>query len=169
MQMSLFTKNGYSRASSATYLHWMTALALGCSVHSQGAAAKDLKSLVEFVAPAYTAMNFAMVCAQDDPKFHRATSGPRGTAFHYAEHVKDEAIESLTHDEAVRVLTLAADEARVIARRELRKLAPNYPRARPGEIASWCREVASEFVRAFIELHDSAHEMLIQQIEKAKQ
>ena len=53
-------------------------------------AAKDLNALAAFVAPAYTAMNFAIVCAPHDPVFLSQTSGPRGTALAYAEHVRDE-------------------------------------------------------------------------------
>ncbi|HZQ11831.1 MAG TPA: hypothetical protein VFB31_03375 [Pseudolabrys sp.] len=141
----------------------------GYAVSAEGAAAKDLRALAEFVVPAYTAMNFTMVCAQDDPQFLSRTRGVRGNALEYAEHVKDEAIASLTYDEAVAVLTMAADEARTIARRELRKLAPNYPAARPGEITNWCRNDASNFVRAFIEQHDGRHAMLLQDLERARQ
>lgn len=142
---------------------------IGYAVGTQGAAAKDLKALAEFVVPAYTAMNFTMICAQDNPQFLSQTRGSRGTALQYAEHVKNEAIASLTYDEAVNVLKMAADEARSVARRELRKLAPDYPTARPGEITSWCRNGASNFVRTFIEQHDGRHAMLLQDLEHAKQ
>lgn len=141
---------------------------VGYAVSAQGAAAKDLKALAEFVVPAYTAMNFTVVCAQDDPQFLSETRGSRGTALQYAEHVKNEAIASLTYDEAVTVLKMAADEARSVARRELRKLAPNYPTARPGEITSWCHNDARSFVRTFIEQHDGRHAMLLQDLERAR-
>jgi hypothetical protein len=141
---------------------------LGYAASPEAAAAKDLKALAEFVVPAYTAMNFTMVCGQDDPRFLSETSGPRGTAIQYAEHVKNEAIVSLTNDEAVIVLKMAADEARSVARRELRKQAPDYPKAHPGEITNWCRNEASRFVRAFIEQHDSRHAALMQELEHAK-
>ena len=62
------------------------------------------------------------------------------------------------------VLKTAADEARSVAREELRKLAPNYPTARPGKITSWCRDEASNFVRAFIEQHDRHHATLLQEL-----
>lgn len=75
----------------------------------QSSTAKDLDVLSEFVAPAYTAMNFAAICARDRPWALSQPRGLRGSAVEYAEHVKDEAIASLTHDEALKVLKAAAD------------------------------------------------------------
>lgn len=106
--------------------NWQTALctAAFCALPHSVVYAKDLKTIAEFVVPAYTAMNFAMLCAQDDPWFLADARGPRGHAIKYAEHVKDEAIASLTEDEAAAVLRMAADEARSTARAELRKVIP---------------------------------------------
>ena len=42
---------------------------LSVSVISGDAAGKDLKALAAIVVPAYTSMDFALVCAQDDPNF----------------------------------------------------------------------------------------------------
>ena len=89
-------------------------------------------------------------------------------ALQYAEHVKNEAIASLTYDEAVAILKMAADEARSVARRELRKQAPDYPKAHPGEITNWCRNEASRFVLIFIEEHDRRHIELLQELERLK-
>lgn len=112
--------------------------------------AKDLKAIAEFVIPAYTAMNFTMLCAQDDPWFLTDARGPRGHAINYAKHVKDEAIASLTEDESAIALRMAADEARSVARAEIRKIIPNRTYRYP-EIAGWCRGDALRFVRSFIE------------------
>ena len=171
MKMPLCIRNGHSRASPASTAQRIATLAavVGYTVSGQGAAAKDLKAMAEFVVPAYTAMNFTMVCAQDDPQFLSRTRGVRGNALEYAEHIKNETIASLSYDEAVTVLKMAADEARSIARRELRRQAPNYPTARPGEIANWCRGEASNFVRAFIGQHDDRHAILLQELERARQ
>jgi len=65
------------------------------------AIAKDLDAISRFVAPAYVAMNVTAVCARRDAAFLSLTSGARGNALHYAEHVKNEAIESLTQEEGV--------------------------------------------------------------------
>lgn len=146
-----------------------TLLCAFVGVQSSSSVAKDLQAIAEFVIPAYTAMNFTALCAQDDPWFIVDARGPRGNALEYAEHVKDEAIASLTHDESATVLKLAADEARSAARNELRKLISDYPTYRYGEIADWCRGDAMRFVRAFIEQHDMDHTTLLRGLEKAKQ
>jgi hypothetical protein len=142
---------------------------LGYVGKPESAVAKDLKAVADFVIPAYTAMNFTTICAQDDPHFLSQTSGPRGNALQYAEHVKNEAIASLTYEEAVMVLQMAASEARTAARRELRKLAPDYPKAHPGEVTDWCRNEASRFVRESIEKHDGQHATILQELERSKQ
>lgn len=150
--------------------YWRTAL-LAAAVYAlphSVAVAKDLRAIAEFVVPAYTAMNFAMLCAQDDPWFLADARGPRGHAIKYAEHVKDEAIASLPEDEAVIVLRMAADEARSVARTALRMVIPNSTYRYP-EIAGWCRDNALAFVRNFIEQHDSDHARLLQRLEQAKQ
>ncbi len=139
------------------------------AVASPQVAARDLDALAQIVVPAYTAMNFAMLCREDDPWFLLDTKGPRGTALHYAQHVKDEVIVALRQDEAVDVLKRAADAARATARQELRNVLPNYPHGQVGEITTWCRSAAATFVRSFIEHHDSAHDALLQEIERAKQ
>lgn len=150
--------------------HWQTALfaAAFCALPHSVVCAKDLKAIAEFVVPAYTAMNFAMLCAQDDPWFLADARGPRGHAIKYAEHVKDEAISSLTEVESITVLKMAADEARSIARAELRKIIPNRTYRYP-EISGWCRSDVLHFVRSFIERHDAEHAVLLQRLEQAKQ
>lgn len=168
MQALLRIRNGHSRASPASRFLLLMATLVGCAASPDGATAKDLGGVADFVVPAYTAMHFTILCAQDDPQFLSLTGGPRGTALEYAEHVKNEAIASLTYDEAVTVLKIAANEARSVARQELRKLAPDYPTAHPGEITSWCRNYARNFVQSFIERHDGRHEALLQELETAK-
>lgn len=143
------------------------AVAFWALPHS-AAVAKDLKAIAEFVIPAYTAMNFTMLCAQDDPWFLTDAHGPRGHAIKYADHVKDEAIASLTEGDAIIVLRMAADEARSIARAEIRKVVPNRTYRYP-EIESWCRGDALRFVRSFIEQHDTEHSILLQRLEQVKQ
>lgn len=143
-------------------------VAVLCTLTYSVAASKDLKTIAAFVHPAYTAMNFTILCAQDDPSFLTDTLGPRGNALKYAEHVKDEAIASLTYNESVLVLKMAADEARSTARSELRKVLPNYPTYTPVEVVGWCRGYVIRFVRAFIQQHDENHETLLKELEFAK-
>jgi hypothetical protein len=125
-----------------------------CSV----AAAKDVDALADFVRPAYTAMNFAVLCAPASPHFLAKTSGPRGTAIDYAEHVKNETIEFLTQEEAVAVLRLAADAARQAAREKLYQLAlPTDDAATAHAVRQWCEGEAKQFVLQFIQRHDEDH------------
>jgi len=131
-------------------------------------AAKDLNALAEFVTPAYTAMNFAMVCASGDPHFLAQTRGPRGHAINYAEHVKDEVIASLSHAEAVTALTAAADMARATSLRTLRAFNSQNPALEKARIREWCGREAMEFIRTFIADHDNNHEGLLSKVEEAR-
>lgn len=128
---------------------------LACA--SSYSAAKDLEALARFVTPAYTAMNLAAVCASRDSQFLGQTSGPRGTAFHYAEHVKNEAIESLSPEEAAIALKAAADAARAIALRTFQRLNASDPALEAQQIRSWCEAEGREMVRKFIREHDENH------------
>jgi hypothetical protein len=170
MQTLFYYRHRYSSFSAGILLQRLTFVVLLCSaVITEDAAAKDLGALAEFVIPAYTAMDFAAVCAQDDPLFLQRTRGARGNALQYAEHIKDEAIKSLDRGEAITVLKAAAEAARNVARKQMRQLAPNYPAAIPGEIATWCHEVVSPFVRTIMERHEEGHAQLMTKIEQAKQ
>jgi hypothetical protein len=130
--------------------------------------ARDLDAMAEILVPAYTAMNYTLICAQDDPRFLPRTSGARGTALNYAEHVKDEVIESLTHEEAVVVLMKAASAARSFAREDLRRVLPSYPIGSADQIVDWCYTTAFPFVRAFIEHHDLYHDEILQELKQAR-
>ena len=101
------------------YFSIFVAVLIGNFCSGRAATAADLQKLAEFVRPAYTAMNFAAVCVRDNPSFLTDVKGPRGTAFHYAQHVKDEAIEGLSPADAATVLKSAADAARETARAKL--------------------------------------------------
>lgn len=146
----------------------MLVVMLSISGGPKVAMAKDLKVLSEFLIPAYIAMNVSVICAQDDPSFLAETSGPRGSALQYAEHVKDEVISSLTYEESVVILKAAADKARSIVRQKLKKLVPDYPVARPGELTDWCRNDAENFVRDIIKRHDQNHAIFFYELEQAK-
>src|SRR4051812_33713912 len=76
---------------------WRTTAVVAALVlpNAGAASAKDLAALEELIIPAYTAMNFAVVCATRQPHFLSESSGPRGNALNYAEHVKNEVIDGL--------------------------------------------------------------------------
>jgi hypothetical protein len=148
------------------------AIFFACAVHVvsfSSSAARDLDAMAEILVPAYTAMNYALICGRDDPRFLPQTLGARGTVLSYAEHVKDEVIESISHEELVVVLTKAADKARSIAREELRRIVPTYPTGRADQIVNWCYGAAMQFVRAFIEHHDGEHDAILQELERARE
>jgi hypothetical protein len=137
-----------------------------CSI----AAAKDVGALADFVRPAYVAMNFAVLCVGASPHFLVKTSGPRGTAIDYAEHVKNETIEFLTQEEAVAVLRLAADAARQAARKKLYQLAlPTDDAATAHAVSQWCEGEAKQFVLQFVQQHDEDHIAAIELLQRAKQ
>jgi len=145
---------------------WLTVIAsflkLDCST------AKDLNTLAQLVVPAYTAMNFAAICARDGGWVASQPRGLRGSAIQYAEHVKDEAISSLTYDEAVAVLKAAADVARSRALKALRSLASADPAVQEVQVRAWCRGFVTEFILLFIDQHDKSHNELLRQMEQAK-
>lgn len=67
-----------------------------CTGFSSVASAKDIQAIRKVCDPCLYGNEFSMLCSQDDPWFLIDTRGPRGHAIKYAEHVKDEAIASLT-------------------------------------------------------------------------
>jgi hypothetical protein len=146
----------------------MTVIAVGLLTHPASGA--DLRGLAEFVQPAYTSMNFAAVCMRDDPLFLTRATGPRGTAFDYAQHVKDEAIDGLSEADASAILKLAADSARTTAKDKL------YELVRPGDnlgtvqaVMSWCEQEGMVLIRNFIRKHDSMHAEVEEFLRRAKQ
>ena len=146
----------------------VVAVVLGI-ISSSTALTKDLESLSAFVKPAYTAMNFAAICAKDNPFFLADTSGPRGTALHYAQHVKDEAIESLSEGEALAVLKTAADAARLVARQKLYQLAqPGDDSGTVSAIRDWCDQEVRHFILEFIRQHDGSHADIVDFLQRAK-
>src|SRR5690349_623915 len=121
--------------------HW--AFLLAALAASPPASARDLVSLSRLLTPAYTAMNYASVCASDLPWARRPPTGVRGTAFHYAEHVKDEIIAELSADEALTVLRRAADDARADARKHLRtSVAADEADLKAVRLKAWCEGYA---------------------------
>lgn len=146
----------------------MTAIAVTLLAHQASAA--DLRSLAEFVQPAYTSMNFAALCMRDDPFFLTRVTGQRGTAFDYAQHVKDEAIDGLSEVDAAVALKLAADAARITARAklyELVRLGDNYGTVQA--VMSWCNEEGKLLILGFMQEHDSTHVEVEEFLRRAKQ
>ena len=111
-------------------------------------------------------MNVAVLCAQEDAAFLSDTAGPRGTAVHYAAHVKDEVIEGLPDTEARIVLRRAADFARTIARAELDRISRLGPVQT--EVRAWCQSTARAFIREVIVRHDEHHDQWLAAVASAR-
>ncbi|MBX9841303.1 MAG: hypothetical protein K2Z80_05790 [Xanthobacteraceae bacterium] len=136
---------------------------------SPPASAKDLLSLSRLLTPAYTAMNYAAVCASDPPWAQTQPAGGRGTAVQYAQHIKDEIISGLTHEEALAVVRLAADAARADAREHLRSsVIAGEATGKAARLNGWCERYANGFIGALIRNHDSDHETFLKQVAQAK-
>lgn len=137
------------------------------TVLSSPSLAGDLKPVAEFVRPAYVAMTLTMLCARDDPWFLTDSSGPRGNPIQYAEHVKNEAIMSLSKADALTVLKKAAEDARHEAQREFHKVVPTQD-YRYSQIAGWCRSYVLKFVRNVIKTHDLDHSLRMRHLDRDK-
>jgi hypothetical protein len=134
------------------------------------ASAKDLRRLSALVTPSYAAMSIAVMCTQDDPSFVITHTGPRGTALHYAQHVKDEVIEGLTYAEAKTVLIAAAEAARASARKKLHEIANAFDRgATIQAVTAYCATDGKAMVLDTIAAHDAAHEQFIDDLRAAKE
>lgn len=130
--------------------------------------AKDLAALSELVRPAYTAMDYARLCAMEPQWLVTEPRGIRGSAINYAEHVKDETIKALTQEEAVIVLRAAADGAIAEAREQLRTKVILRDKAKEAvQFRAWCNTYVTTFILDFINKHDSDHESFLQQIDNA--
>ena len=130
-------------------------------------AAKDLLALSELLTPAYTAMNFAALCA-DEPSWKAVQPiGRRGTAINYAEHVKDEIVGVLSYGDALTVLRSAADQARAEARWQLQiRIKAANPNMENARFRMWCAEYASSFIEAFIVEHDDRHSEFLEHLSR---
>ncbi len=133
------------------------------------AAARDLGALSLLLTPAYTAMQYAGLCARTPQWSLSEPAGARGKAIHYAQHVKDETINALTYEEAVTVVKAAADAARAEARLQLRTsvISSDAPEEAV-RFRVWCEGYVNNFIRDFIIKHDGEHVAFLEQVNLAK-
>ena len=134
-----------------------------------GARAADIPFLSEFLFSAYEVLNYTSVCMAKDPEFIAQTSGSRGTALHYAEHVKDETIASLEPGDIALVLRTAALAAKIVSLRTLRRLDAADHQQSDAQIVEWCATRARSFVRDFIQHHDSNHPVILDALKRARE
>jgi hypothetical protein len=131
--------------------------------------ARDLNVLSRLLEPAYTSMTYANLCSLDRNWEASQPQGPGGVAINYAEHIKDEVIASLTREEAVSVLTQAANSARDEARRQVKKhIVLGDKQAEADRFQRWCDSYVTDFIRSVMRTHDGNHEYFIGRIELGK-
>lgn len=137
-------------------------------VFAGNAGAADIRALGNVLAPAYLAMNFAVVCAKQDSSFLEATGGPRGSVLEYAEHVKDEIIADLENHQAQAILQLAANAARTVALGFMRGMAGESNSTEASRVRVWCDAVAKPFIRGVVAEHENRHDLFKEVIAAAK-
>ena len=148
----------------STLVAMFTLLAGASSVRAQ-----DMSRLANLLVPAYTAMYYASICAANTTWGQTQPVGTRGSVVHYAEHIKNEIIQSLSDKDAVAVLTDAAGRARDQAREQLRLQVIMGDTAKHEQrLIAWCRGFVSDFAAKVMSEHDLDHEAFLRTLEEAK-
>lgn len=132
------------------------------------ATAVDIKMLGNVLSPAYLAMNFAVVCARQDPSFLSVTGGPRGSALVYAQHIKDEIIADLEPRDGETIVRDAADAARSVALGFMRSMAGGLDAIEAKRVRTGCESIAKPFIRGVVAEHENRHDLFEQVIAAAK-
>jgi hypothetical protein len=128
-----------------------------------------MSRLASLLIPAYTAMYYASICAGNTTWGQTQPQGARGSVVHYAEHIKNEIIQSLSEEGAVAVLTDAAERARDQAREQLRlQVIMGNPEKHEQRLIAWCGGFVSDFATKVISEHDKDHETFLRTLEEAK-
>lgn len=131
--------------------------------------AQDMSRLANLLIPAYTAMYYASICSSNTTWGRTQPQGARGTVVHYAEHIKNEIIQSLSQKDAVAVLSDAAGRARDLAREQLRlQVIVGSPEKHEQRLIAWCDGYVSDFAKSVISEHDEDHEAFLRTVDEAK-
>jgi hypothetical protein len=131
--------------------------------------AQDMSRLANLLMPAYTAMYYASICAANTTWAQTQPVGTRGSVVHYAEHIKNEIIQSLSERDAAAVLTDAAGRARDLAREQLRlQVIMGNPEKHEKRLLAWCSGYVGDFTRNVISEHDKDHEAFLRTVQEAK-
>lgn len=131
--------------------------------------AQDMSRLANLLIPAYTAMYYASICAANTTWGQTQPVGTRGSVVHYAEHIKNEIIQSLSERDAAAVLTDAAGRARDLAREQLRlHVILGNSEKHEQRLIAWCDGYVSDVAKKVISEHDKDHEAFLRTVEEAK-
>jgi hypothetical protein len=139
---------------------------LGISCGS--ATATALEILMRFLVPVFLAQNFAAICVTSDPNFLSDLKDGGHAVDIFADHVKFEITANLTQEEARSVVLAAANNARHVAREELRRLIPEYPALPADKLDPWCKAEAKSYILAVTKKHFDEHDQFLKIIEYAK-
>lgn len=114
-------------------------------------------------------MSYARLCEMEAEWRRSEPRGMKGYATNYAEFAKDETIESLTHEQSLIVLRLAADAAKTETRRQLQEQVIIQDKvAESIRFKEWCVGYATDFIVGFIAKYDTEHSSFIEKLEAAK-
>jgi hypothetical protein len=131
--------------------------------------AQELDALSRILVPAYTAMNYASLCSVESGWAGAQPRGVRGAAINYAQHVKDDVIASLSENDAVAVLKMAADIARNNAQAQLRDNVIVADKTLEAlRFHDWCNSFVNGYIVDLIRRYDGDYDSFMRTIEQAK-
>ena len=133
------------------------------------ASAKDLDMLARLLIPAYMAQDFAGLCVDQDAKFLADLNGGTMLVNAFSEHVKKEVTIDLPESEAMKVLVIAADTARNVARYEMQLIGGQRSGVPAEALKRWCDRSAKNFIHEIMMKHHEKHDEFDRLVEAAKQ
>ncbi len=143
-------------------------LVLTIVVFGGEAGAQDLARLADLVTPAYTALQYSVLCQKERGWFKAQPAAARGTASDYVSHIEDEVSAVLNAGDAQEVRRSASLRAAADTEYAIREYIAGKETA--GEAAGmpiWCLGPANAFIARFLKDHDEAHAAFLEQIERA--
>lgn len=134
------------------------------------AQAANLDLLTRLLIPAFIAQNFAGLCKIDNPQFEDDLKLSWPTVAAFAEHLKIEVTSDLTPDDAIGIMTAAANVAKSEAEQQLLTLAKNETaEGAKKKILLWCGSSGREYVVRVIDEHVRKHATFDKIVKEAKE
>lgn len=134
------------------------------------AQAENLDLLTRLLIPAFIAQNYAGLCKIDNPQFEDDLKLSWPTVAAFAEHLKIEVTSDLTSDDAIGIMTTAANVAKSAAEQQLLSLARNETaEAAKKKIRLWCGSGGRDYVARVIDEHVEKHATFDKIVKEAKE
>lgn len=146
----------------------MLGLVLASLIFGPSSAADD-EALVQILAKADIAHNFAMYCAQYDRSILDKTRSTVGDMGELMLHIRAEVVSGLPESEAAQVVVRSANAARQGALLTIRKFYGQDPTEENTRLSEWCKNSVVPLLKEFVTQHDNDHASLDEAIRKAKQ